>query len=166
MILPGFPVMLGGGNKAAPPFSVSGGWETGMEGWVPANGTWAREDSASIVHAGSWALFNGSVGTTSIDYVLPADMVKGLVITASVWHRTFVISGSPSLVSRSLNRDIGAGFSALGSAADSSTTYAQFSGSFAAGDSDVILRLTASRTHHPNISCVFFDTWAISGALP
>lgn len=153
MILPGFPVMIAGGPA---PFSLSGSWETGMEGWSVTGGNADRDRDSDSARSGDWFLYTSSGGTSTVDYVI--DDPAGLFITASVYTRT--LNGSSE--TRALRYRIGSGsFITLQSVTNNSMSYSQLSGGFASTPGQpVTIRLEdgggADQTN--------WDDWAISGA--
>lgn len=151
MIIPGFPVMLGGGGK--PPFAFSGSWETGDEGWSRTSVNHLNNPSQARSGAFSFVI-TGSAGANA-EYVIPADIAGGMSISVSAWHKA--VSGSTQ---RAIQYRIGSGsFVALATVTDASTSYAEMSGSFSnPGEDQVTIRITGTTG-----LAVIFDDWSISG---
>jgi hypothetical protein len=149
MILPGFPVALASAGVA--PFSLSGSWETGLDGWTLETGALRL---ASIPRTGSWAIRNDDTPGAGATHLI-ADG-GGLTITASVWTR------AASAISRTrvLQYRIGSGsYTTLATVTNSSTSYVELSGSFASTKgSSVTIRFADDSG-----DCAF-DDWSISGA--
>ena len=151
MILPGFPVMLGGGGK--PPFAFSGSWETGDEGWSRTNVNYLNNPANS--RTGSYCFVVTGVAGANAEYIIPPEVAGGMSIAVSVWHRA--VSGS---VHREIQYKIGSGsFVTLATVTDASTSYAEMSNSFSNPDEDqVTIRIIS-----PSNNSFIVDDWSISG---
>lgn len=143
--------LIAGLPRGAPPFALSGSWETGQEGWNLPGGI-ARGGTAP--RTGSFSFYANAISPPrTATYQLTAAEVQGLIITVSVWHKMNINTGS---------RTISIGFDAdaptvVASANDNSTTYQLMSGSIAAVDGKAVtITLTADRY-------VVFDDWSITG---
>lgn len=133
-----------------PPFNLSGTFATNLDGWT---GTASRYTSPVRTAPGMVEFSMAKY----IEYVVPKTICGGLTISASIWHRTDGDSKN-----RTLSYKIGSGsFVTIATATDSSTTYAQMSGSFDnPGDDDVTIRFSfVTNTVRPGAA----DDWAISG---
>lgn len=149
--------MMSGAVIPAAPFSLSGGWETGMEGWSSSQGV-ERINDPGTARTGSYRWGAVSAEPIYLDLTLPAATARGLRITASVYQRS-TDAVFPS--TRSLQYRIGAGsFVTLASASSTSISYTLLSGSFLNNaNASVTIRLAAANRG-------YFDDWAISGELP
>lgn len=161
-MIPGFsalPMMMRGGVVApAEPFSLSGSWETGAEGWVDATygGNVAPSLNPAGARTGSYRLGGSSGSPWYFDYTLPPEVARGLRITASIYHRSDGVSST-----RSLSYRIGSGsFITLATVTNNTQTYALHTGNFINNSTDsVTIRLGLFNRG-------YLDDWAISGELP
>lgn len=160
-MIPGFsavPMMMRGGVVVpAEPFSLSGSWETGAEGWVDATYGGNVEPVTGLARTGDYRLGGSAGAPWYFDYTLPSEVVRGLRITASIYHR----SDGASVGTRSLSYRIGSGsFITLATVTNNTQTYALHTGNFINNSNDpVTIRLGL-------LNRGVFDDWAISGELP
>lgn len=90
-MLPGFPTpFIGASMPDAAPFDISGGFETGFDGFSVMYG-----DASGVIrtsakkYAGTFSLYNNSnAADKSLGLVLPGSMVKGLIVRVSAWFCT------------------------------------------------------------------------------
>lgn len=151
MILPGFPMPLSmGGAAKSPPFSLSGSWEAGFEGWTLSGGVMRDTIAARTGMYGIVFYGNGY-----IQYVLPASQVSGLTISVSLWNLDYFEDAT-----RSLQYRIGSGsFVNIVPNAAIPSSWTFVSGSFfSPGQEDVTIRLTATGALE-----YLVDDWEISG---
>jgi len=132
------------------PFSLSGGFETGDDGWT--GGT----RSTTSPRSGTWSYINSGVG--SIEKIVSNDNMVELTVTFSIWmRRNFVASDGAIYYRYSGGSDI----LLDGPTALSSSGYTLFSGSFLVTDPGPI---TFSSTNSA-IGGIFNDDWSITGVI-
>lgn len=133
-------------SRGASPFSASGSFENSADGWTFSDISYV----AQFPRTGSYSARAGAGGYAEITYT--AGAAFGLDFAVSIYHRA-----NGSSVTRSLKYKIGSGsFVTLQTVTNSSSSYAQFSGSFSnPGDDSVTLRFEASGP-------VWFDDWSVN----
>lgn len=160
MILPGFPVLLpAAGGKA--PFSFSGSWETGDEGWTRGSGMLRAIGDELSARTGESYFRNNSATNPHADYVISAAIAGGMAITASVYAGARGPDGGN--VTRSLQYKIGAGsFITLDDVTDNLSSYTLLTGSFNnPGEDDITIRVLSGYPGDGQLAK--FDDWEISG---
>ena len=153
-MIPVLPKMLAMGKSGAPPFSLSGSWETGDEGWTLSAGRWQPGGNFGInARTGVWVatMFN----TDTADYTLPGELITGLTVTASIW----VTSSQTYEMLRAID---GGSFEVVATSSGS-TGWRQMSGVVAEGISgatSLTIRIRGTRSGFSGAA----DDWSIVGA--
>lgn len=156
MIIPGTirPMMMQSGK--ADPFSYSGSWETGDEGWSRSFQVDYRSNNA---RTGTYCFGSNDVGATA-DYVLAAGVCKGLNLSVAVYHK----SATGSSYTVAIQVKIGAGsFSTIASVTSTATSYGSaLQGELSiSSDEAVTVRLLWQSL---SSNTIFLDDWSISGS--
>lgn len=151
-------MLMAGKKPAASPFNLSGGWETGDEGWAFTS---VLRGTGYSPRSGSFSLYASASGSR-ITYTFPAGTTHGLRIAASVYARDRgAADGSRTLFYR-VNSGPETTVASIGS---TGTAYALLSGSFlspATKNDTLSIVFTASVFANG----IYFDDWEITGVKP
>lgn len=142
------------GKSRRPPFSLSGTFASDSDGFVLTD--MSRVTFSTRTPPGA---IRSDSNPNRAEYTVPANVAGGLTIQFSIWHTNDIGVNRY----RAIAYRIGSGSETiLDSVTDSSSTYAQMSGSFNnPTDESVTLIFFADLQ---NGAGVIFDDWAISGA--
>ena len=180
------PTMGTGDLVKGAPFSASGGWEAGLEGWVSdasLGGIAQRIDD--FARTGDWCIaanalpWNGNnTLATAATYIIPAANCAGLRVKASVWRRNLIYNNDAG----SSNTDTSGGlqvringdlFKSESTASTGGTTWHKVEIEYLHMQNlDLAIRLNSNRRVSTVGGSVVvyatcaFDDWSISTELP
>ena len=181
------PIMGTGDLVKGAPFSASGGWETGEEGWEFTDNITGRQrmhrTDAGPARNGSWAVrrdldkpFGDQLGgTRRIWYAIPAANAAGLRVRFSVWHRHLDLVGTTQSTRVSLSAEINDitpsianAFLVKDTVSDLDTAWRLFEADFICPQNlPVRLWLSSlSNDSSTNRATRVFDDWSVSTELP
>lgn len=150
------PMQMNGGLALPPPFSLSGSWEPGLEGWTTVSTT-AR--SGTNPRTGSYSI-ECKTAVSAVYYTFAAADIFGLEITVSYYGRTLTGFSSGAKMQYQFAGESAVTFDTQ----NFGVAYTKITNSFVANmNKDLTVFIAPGGSA---FSAIYIDDWSITGAAP